>query len=66
MRRLLFVAGAALIAMAAFWPWLRQLPFGRLPGDVVIDRPGLKVYFPWVTMLFVSVVGSLLLKLLRR
>ncbi len=66
MRRLLFVLGTLILAIAIAWPWLRRLPLGRLPGDIAIERPGLRVYFPWVTMLIVSLVVSLLLRLFRR
>jgi hypothetical protein len=48
------------------WPWLARSPLGRLPGDIVIDRPDFKLYVPITTMLLVSVLVSLLLWLLRR
>ena len=66
MRRALIAVGIALILAGLAWPWLKQLPLGRLPGDIVIDRDGFKLYFPLVTMLLVSVVLSLLLWVLRR
>jgi len=66
MRRLFFLLGTAFLVAALCWPWLSRLGLGRLPGDLVYERPGLKVYFPWVTMLIVSAVVSLLLRLLRR
>ena len=66
MRRLLFLLGTLILVVAACWPWLSRLPFGRLPGDVTIERPGLRVYFPWMTMLVVSLAVSLLLRLFRR
>ena len=66
MRRLLLLLGTALIVLAIAWPWLSRLPFGRLPGDIAIERPGLRLYCPWVTMLIVSLVVSLLLRLFRR
>ncbi|GAA4300719.1 DUF2905 domain-containing protein [Nibribacter koreensis] len=40
--------------------------FGRLPGDVRIDRPGFKVFAPFTTMLLLSVLLSLVLWLVRR
>lgn len=40
--------------------------FGRLPGDIRIERPNVSFYFPIVSMLVISVVLSLLLQLLRR
>jgi DUF2905 family protein len=66
MRRTLIAIGVLLVLAGFAWPWLRQLPLGRLPGDIVIDRGDFKLYFPIVTMLFVSIVLSLLLWLLRR
>ena len=66
MRRLLLLLGTALIVLAIAWPWLSRLPFGRLPGDIAIERPGLRLYFPWVTMLIVSLIVTLLLRLFRR
>ena len=35
-----------------------SLPLGRLPGDLRIERPGLRVYLPITSSLLVSVVLS--------
>jgi hypothetical protein len=48
------------------WPWLSRLPLGRLPGDIVIVRPGFRFYFPLTSMVLVSLAVSLLLRLFRR
>ncbi|HKK70534.1 MAG TPA: DUF2905 domain-containing protein [Candidatus Krumholzibacteria bacterium] len=32
--------------------------FGRLPGDVRIERESTRIYVPWVSMLVISVVLS--------
>ena len=40
--------------------------FGRLPGDIRIERDSVRIYFPLVSMLLVSVVLSLVLYLVRR
>jgi hypothetical protein len=66
MQRVLIGIGIALVVAGLAWPLLSRLPLGRLPGDFVIDRPGLKVFFPLTTMLLVSAVASLVLWLLRR
>ncbi|MHB1606780.1 MAG: DUF2905 domain-containing protein [Leptospirales bacterium] len=39
---------------------------GHLPGDIVINRPGFKFYFPLMTSLLVSAGVSLLLYLFSR
>ncbi len=38
----------------------------RLPGDIVIRRPGFTLYFPLVTSLIAGIVLTLLLNLLFR
>ena len=40
--------------------------FGRLPGDIRIERESVRIYFPVVSMLVVSAALSLLLYLVRR
>ncbi len=66
MQRLLVLAGALLLLTGLLWPWVSRLPLGRLPGDLLIDRPGLKIFVPITTMLLLSVVLSVLVWLLRR
>jgi len=66
MQKALIAIGVLLIAAGLLWPFLSKLPLGRLPGDIVIDRPGLKIFIPITTMILISVVVSLILWLLRR
>jgi hypothetical protein len=54
------------LALGLLWPVLSRIGLGRLPGDIVIRRPGLTVYFPWVTCLLVSAALTALVWLLRR
>lgn len=63
----LIILGIVLIAAGLIW-WLagRWLPLGRLPGDIVYEKENVKVYFPIVTCILISIVGSLILMLFRR
>jgi len=65
MNRALVVIGIVILLAGLFWKQLSGLPFFRLPGDIVIDRPGMKVFFPITTMIVISLVVSLLLWLFR-
>jgi DUF2905 family protein len=40
--------------------------FGRLPGDIRIERDGVRIYVPLTSMILVSVALSLLSYLARR
>ena len=66
MQRILIIVGLLIAAAGVAWPWLRKLPIGRLPGDLVVDRPGFKLYAPFTTMIVVSLVLTLIVWLLRR
>ena len=66
MNRPLVVLGALLVVAGLAWPWLRRLPLFHLPGDVVIDRPGFRLFLPFTTMIIVSLALTLILWLFRR
>jgi hypothetical protein len=66
MNRLLITLGAALILVGMLWPLLKRFHLFQLPGDIVVDRPGFKFFFPITSMLLVSVVVSIMLWLFRR
>ena len=65
MQRALIVIGILIVLAGILWPWLSQLPLGRLPGDIVIDRPGFRFYLPITTMLLASLLLSLVAWLFR-
>lgn len=65
MGRLLVLLGIALVVLGLLWPWLDRLGLGRLPGDILIERNGLRFYFPITTSILVSVVLSAVVTLLH-
>jgi len=66
MQRTLIIIGLTLVIIGLLWPWLSKLPLGRLPGDIIIDRPGFKFFFPITTMVLISLLISLLMWLFRK
>jgi hypothetical protein len=66
MLKSLIVIGIAILVMGLLWPWLAKIPLGRLPGDIIIDRPNLKIYIPITTMVVTSVIISVILWILRK
>ena len=65
MQKILITLGLTAIVAGLLWPWLGKIPFGRLPGDIVISRPGFKFFFPLTTMIVVSIIVTLILKLFK-
>lgn len=64
---LLLIAIGVVLVVAGLLAWGGMLSwFGRLPGDIRIERPGVRFYAPLTSMLLVSAVLSLIVILLRR
>jgi hypothetical protein len=53
------IAGVGLIMMLG-------VPFGRLPGDIVVRRSNFSFYFPLATSIVLSILLTLLFALFRR
>jgi hypothetical protein len=49
-----------LLAWVGAFAW-----FGRLPGDIRIERPGVRVYAPLTSRLLVSILLSAVVALIR-
>jgi hypothetical protein len=62
-QKTLIIVGAALLTIGLLWPWLSKLGLGRLPGDIVIQREGFSFFFPVTTMILISVVATVLVRL---
>ena len=66
MSRILIIVGLLIALVGVGWPWLSKIPFGRLPGDIRVERPGFSFYFPLMTSILVSVLVSAVMYFLRR
>ena len=65
-QRTLITVGLLIVVLGLLWPLIAKLGLGRLPGDLLIDKPGFKFYAPFTTMIVVSVILSLIVWLFRR
>ncbi|MDV6346842.1 DUF2905 domain-containing protein [Nitrosomonas sp. Is35] len=66
MQQFLITLGILLLVLGLLWPWLSQLPLGRLPGDIHIERENFSFHFPLMTGLVISVVLTLIMWWLRK
>lgn len=63
---MIVLAGVAVV-LVGLAVWSGALGwFGRLPGDIRIERDSMRVYIPLASMLVISLVLSLLMYLLNR
>jgi hypothetical protein len=62
----IMLAGLAIMVVGLLVWWGGFGWFGRLPGDIRIERETVRIYVPLVSMLVISIALSLLFNLLRR
>ena len=66
MAKWLVTIGIVCVVLGVAWPVLSKFGFGRLPGDIQIDKKGSRFYFPITSSIIVSIVLSVLFAIFRR
>ena len=66
MSRFLIFLGITLLVAGVISPYLGKIGLGRLPGDFLISRGNLTLYFPLMSCLIVSIVISLIFWIIGR
>jgi hypothetical protein len=65
--KMLIIGGIVLVVLGLIWQvGGRFLNFGRLPGDIVVEKENFKFYFPLATSIILSVVLSLVFYLFSK
>ena len=64
---MLVYIGVVTVLIGGFFILVAKVPwFGKLPGDFIWRREGLTIYVPFVTMILVSLVLTILLNIIWR
>jgi len=67
MARTLIIFGIVLIVLGSVLFLFGKVPwFGRLPGDIIIRKSDMTLYFPVASMLLLSVVLTILFNIIGR
>ncbi len=65
--KFLIIVGVMIILLGGLLLLVGKIPFfGRLPGDIIIQRKNFTFYFPLATSLLLSIILSLILWLIGR
>lgn len=65
-QKILIFIGIAILIIGILWPWISKLPFGKLPGDIVVDKPNFKMFIPITSMILISLVISFIIWLIKK
>jgi len=58
---IIIITGVLVYFFHDFFKW-----FGKLPGDIRIEKKNFSFYFPVVTMIIISVVVTILFNVIRK
>lgn len=65
--RLLIILGGLLVVGGVLLVLLGQIPFfGRLPGDIAVERERFSLFFPLASMLILSLVLTIVINIVLR
>jgi hypothetical protein len=62
MQKTIIIIGILILLVGLFWPLAKEIPLGRLPGDISVKGEKYSFYFPIVTCIVVSIIVSLFFK----
>jgi len=65
MSKVLIILGALLILLGIILPYLNNIGFGRLPGDIILKKNNFNLYFPVTSAIIFSIVVTIILKLFK-
>lgn len=66
LQKFFILIGAIFLLIGLLFPVISKIPFFRLPGDIVVDKPNFKFYFPITSMILLSIFLSLILWIFRK
>ena len=65
MQKILIYVGLIILAIGLLWPLLKELPVGRMPGDIILKKDKFTFYFPIITCLVASLIISIIFKFFK-
>jgi len=65
MQKALIFIGILILLVGLFWPVAKELPLGKLPGDINVKGERYSFYFPIVTCLIISFILTLIFRFFK-
>jgi hypothetical protein len=59
MQKILIIIGILILLVGLFWPLAKEIPLGRLPGDISVKGEKYYFSFPIGTCIVISIIVSL-------
>ncbi|HHF7366369.1 TPA: DUF2905 domain-containing protein [Legionella bozemanae] len=59
-QKTLIITGIILLIIGIFWPFIKKIGLGKLPGDIIIQKNDFTFYFPITTCILISLIIMLI------
>ncbi|HHF0530223.1 TPA: DUF2905 domain-containing protein [Legionella anisa] len=59
-QKILIITGIILLITGIFWPFIKKIGLGKLPGDIIIQKNNFTFYFPITTCILISLIIMLI------
>ena len=65
MQKLLIILGIIILVIGLFYPYLKKLGLGQLPGDIIFKSENSTLFFPIATCIIISIVLTIIFNLFK-
>ena len=62
----LSILGLAILLLGMYFNFLSHTNFPRIPGDIYIDKPNIKIYIPFTSAIVLSILLTLLFNFFKK
>ena len=65
MQKTLIILGIIILIVGLFYPYIKKIGLGQLPGDMIFKSGNFSLFFPIVTCLIISIVLTIIFNLFK-
>ena len=65
MQKTLMIIGIVIFVIGLFYPYVKKLGLGHIPGDVIFKSGNSTFFFPIVTCLVISIILTVIFNLFK-
>ena len=60
MQKILIILGLIILIIGLFYPHIKKLGLGKMPGDIIINSENSTIFFPIMTCILISIILTII------
>ena len=60
MQKILIILGLIILIIGFFYPHIKKLGLGQMPGDIIIKSENSTIFFPIMTCILISIILTII------